>query len=505
MKKKYFFLIFFILIFIVKTAYSFHQNSFSQDVARDLVLVGRQIEAKEFLISYGPKASVANFYLLPAYYQIHLILSLLSGNNPFTMRFFVIVLESLTPIILYYILRRLDFKKKISLGISFLYLISPMVMIFSTKAWNPNTLPFLTSLSFYCLLSYFKKEKGQYLIGLILLPILAFHFHLQAMVLLPFVFVLLAYLFFKKPKARSYIYWGILLSFLSLVPYLIGEMNNNWQNCRQIINYFLHEHSHYYARVSKFNYLFTFLPSFFERLLIHRELPLNFLGRGIFFLGMSYFFYLSIKEERLNFLAFAYFLSIILMLRVYKGDKVDYYMSSLYILPFILLAYIARLKKEVFLIFAFLISFLAGQYYARLERDTSYWELKEVVLSVESLESKEFGLLIHDYNQINSYLYFLEKYTDCQLNKDASFLLEICPKEYPCSTGRLICEKTRSQTYGNLYREANNFIWQSGFRTNSGFNYQFGKIENIEPNIGYELYNYDFSYGSDLLFDLSFN
>ena len=93
-----------LLIFISHLILAYFYNPFSQDTARDLVVVSQHFQQHQPIFIYGPKASVGNFYLPPAYYQIHYILSLLTGNHPYTMKWFTVLLESFTPIILYLIL-----------------------------------------------------------------------------------------------------------------------------------------------------------------------------------------------------------------------------------------------------------------------------------------------------------------------------------------------------------------------------------------------------------------
>jgi hypothetical protein len=134
-------LLLFLIALLFRLNYGFYSNSFGQDVARDLVLIENKITNKDFLVSYGPKASVGNFYLPPLYYQVHLILSLITFNNPFVMKFFVIIIESLTPILLALILRLIKNKKYIWF-LTLAYAVAPIPTIFGSFAWNPNTIPF---------------------------------------------------------------------------------------------------------------------------------------------------------------------------------------------------------------------------------------------------------------------------------------------------------------------------------------------------------------------------
>ena len=277
-KKIKYFILAFVLVFSFRAFYGFRHNSFGQDFARDLTLTQTKIKQGQVVVGYGPKASVGDFYLPPFYYQLMLVLGYLTQNFIWTMKLFVLFLESFTPILLYLILRQLKIKQVFSLGLAGLYAIAGLPTIFGTFAWNPNTIPFFSTLALYGWLRYLKsKVKWPLIVGPLLIAI-TIHLHYQAVVLAPFVIIFMIYSLIKRKQDWKYWIIGACLALLTFAPYFYFEAQNNWQNTQDIVNYFQAEHSQYYERVSKPAYVLTFLPSFFERTLVAKNLRWRWLG-----------------------------------------------------------------------------------------------------------------------------------------------------------------------------------------------------------------------------------
>lgn len=503
-----YFLAAFVLIFTFRLVYGLWQNNFSQDTARDLVLTANNIERKNFFPGYGPKASVGNFYLLPAYYQTHLVLSLLTDNHPFTMKFFVIVLESMTPILLYLILKELKFDKKITLGLAFLYTISPLVTIFASFAWNPNTLPFFSSLALLLMIRYLKYGEKIKLIFLPLLYCLAIHLHLQAVVLLLFFAIFNLYVLLKRRSDYKFLIIGYFIALLTILPYLMTELQNNWPNTQAIIHYFSAEHSQYFDRVSKPAFILTFIPAFIERVVSHQEFPYHYLGRLIFILPLIILPLgilktiiqrkkLLIVKEDLDLIVLLYFLSILMMLRIYKGDKIDYYMSTLFVLPSIFLAYIYRFNKILTIFLIAVGIFTAGNYYAKLERSDQYADRQLIVDFIEKEANlNPVQLLFYNYDDINTFSYLLEQ-NDIDIDQESLLLVEFCPKITNCSSSAELCRDSRQLVYTSLLKESG-YQNLASYVSPLGYKIYIGRLRNLKKP-SYNLYNYNFAYGSDLL------
>ena len=498
-----YFVLAYFFIFITKTIYSLRHYNFGQDLARDLFLMDSAISNSKIFLYYGPKASVGNFYLFPAYYQISLFLSYLTNNHYLTMNFFVIFFESFSPILIYLILVKLNFKKDISIALSFLYLIFPLSMIFSSFAWNPNIIPFFSILVLYLSLIYFIDHRKKVLIFIPILLFLAVSFHLQAIILFPSFIFFSLYVFIKNRSDFKYLIGGIFISVFLFLPYVFGEYQNNFINTKSIFNYLMTEHSHYYQRVSKIDYLFNFFPSFFERVIFHQELKFNTIGRILFYFGMFFLLKEAFnKRGKYLFLTIHFFL-VFLMLRVYKGDKIDYYMSILFVFPIFLLAFLHRYHRKLAILVMLLVALLSGSYYSSLKYNNELFNKIEMINYInEKTPTNNLRLLIHDDNDINTMLYLLNKKTDIKVNQNSLYVLEILPKKTSCAStfNRRQCLLYPGSAYSNLLMEkANGKRIETSYLENSNYCVNFWKLETNEHMIGYNLYNYDFDYGTDVL------
>ncbi len=509
MKKYKHLLLFWLIILISRAIFAFFCNTFGQDVARDLVVIDQHRKTGQHLFYYGPKASVANFYLPPAYYQVHYLLSLVTSNHPYTMKFFTIFLESLTPIILYLVLKKIGLKNYALIG-AFLYAISYFPANFGIQAWNPNTIPFFSTLFLLLLLIYLEKDKPKFLLGAIICLNLAVQFHYQGVVLGLFTSIIAIYQLSKNFKK----YWAnwILASLLMIglfTPYFIGEMKNHWQNTQAIITYFTGEHKNYYQRVSKPDYVLTFIPSFFEMVMIGKHQAFKFLGRLTFFIGFAIWFrtiFINRKSQQQTAKnsrwVFIYFICILLMFRVYKGDKVSYYMSTIFILPSILWGFLWQFKKKITIILTMLMVFLIGQQFAQVNFRNDLKQIKnEINLLEANLPQKEIALFFHNSEQINTYVYALDKFSNLKINQQSKILVEVCHKtNILCNNvHRQVCQNSKTQVYTLLLRDqfamqtikVLEFPEQQKFCINQ-------LTQDLQP-LHYQYYNYNFEYGSDVL------
>lgn len=494
---KYQYLFFFIAVLVFRFFYSTQVVNFTQDQARDVVLMQQMRNEGAVLVGYGPKASVGNFYLAPFYYQLHYFLSFFTNNHPLTMHFFTTVVESFTPLLFLFILLKFV-KKPMAYSVATLFAISPLVTIFSTFAWNPNMIPFLSTLSLLMFLNYFKEGKFYQLLGGVLPVALAIHLHYQAIVLVPFVLLMLI-LTIKKPQAIKHWFFVILISFSTLIPYFLAELKTNWHNTRQIFDFFTGEHSRYYDRVSKPQFVLTFIPQFFERLFFKDSFGWLkvAIGRAVFLLGFALLAFKAIKNSKLR-LIFIYFVLILIMLRIYKGDKLDYYMSTLYIFPYFLLALLGQFKK-IFVLSFFVIAWLSGGQLALIKPNN---QLKQLESMSQFLDEKigheqKAKFIFHDDNYKNIFSYGLRRYSSLKNDNDSTLVVDVCYGEQVCDWDTVSwCKNDRGFTYTALFRESVVYEGIASYITTNAYNVRIGRVDKL-PAVNYQISNYDNSYGSD--------
>lgn len=494
---KYQYLIFFIAVLVFRFFYSTQVVNFTQDQARDVVLMQQMRNEGVVLVGYGPKASVGNFYLAPFYYQLHYFLSFFTNNHPLTMHFFTTVVESFTPLLFLFILLKFV-KKPIAYSVALLFAISPLVTIFSTFAWNPNMIPFLSTLSLLMFLNYLDDGKFYQLLGGVLPVALAIHLHYQAVVLLPFVLLML-FLTIRKPNARRHWLLVVGISLSTLLPYVLAELKSNWHNTREILDFFTGEHSRYYDRVSKPQFVLTFIPQFFERLFFKDSFGWLkvAVGRLVFLLGFFLLAFKAAKNSKLRFV-FIYFALILIMLRIYKGDKLDYYMSTLYIFPYFLLALLGQFKK-IFILAFFAIAWLAGGQLALIRPNNQLRQLENIsqFMNEKIGEEQKAKFIFHDDNYKNIFSYGLRRYSSLKNDNASNLIVDICYGEQVCDWDTISwCKNDRGFTYMALFREATHYSGIASYITANAYNVRIGRVDKL-PEINYQISNYDNSYGSD--------
>lgn len=333
----------FLLSFTVRAVVGLKTLPFSQDQARDASLM-RDIKASgSSWVSLGPKTSIGDFYLPPLYYQIDYWLSELTNFNPFVMMWFGIIIESFTPCLIFLLLLEL-IDSKIALLTAATYALSPFVVPYAIASWNPSTIPFFTTLALYTAFMYVFHHRRAYLVLYFIAIAVAAQFHFQSAVLVGSGLLLLVSLIQRRQDLR-FIGVGLAIVILSLSSYFFGEVKHNWENSRSIIDYFTSEHSHIYARLSKTEYLFSFLPDFFDRVFLKINTPFRLLGYITFFGGQIALLLLSLRKNKKALWILVYFWFIVIMSRLYKGDKLDFYLSFLFVWPYVFLGLIIHSIK----------------------------------------------------------------------------------------------------------------------------------------------------------------
>lgn len=491
---------------VFRFAFSVSHVSFTQDIARDAFIANQALSSQTFLSDYGPKASVGDFYLPPFYYQIHLIFSFLTNGYPLVMKWFVTGLEALTPVLLYMLFKRLVTDKAALTG-SLLYVFAVTPTLFGTNAWNPNTIPFFATLALFCWLKALVDKKFEFSIVSIVATSIAFQLHFQATLLFPFSLMAIMYLLMTKQwRGVKYVVLGVCLSLVLLIPYLWAEYSHTFLNTHQIIQFFSEEHAQYFNRVSKPEYLLTFFPRFFEFVLFDREPYRSVVGLIVYFGGGLYLVKNLMQKKTKSYLWIClYLLCIVVMLRVYKGDKVVYYMSSLFFWPFLLISVLLDRVKDrwniaVMVVFAFLIGFSYGTKPAY----NQYEELKNAITYLEDISpSPTVRFLFHDDDHVNTVAYGVTYLSSLMANKSSDIVVDICGSLQRCAwDGVAACSHDLPYSVLAEYKTDAGYEFISEYGDTKPFKIVVGRVNQPELSLDSARYlNYDGAYGSDLLFE----
>lgn len=416
----------FFFSFFVHTVYALGHNTFLQDSARDILIAENHLANQELIVNYGPKASVGNFYLPPFYYQLHLIVTGLVPFFPLAMRWVILFVESFTPVMIFLLLT-LFIPKRSAFFISLLYVLFHQVLIYSTQSWNPNMIPFFTTSFLVCWLYYIKNhDYGLIYLALFALAI-SLHLHYQTFILLPFALIVWTFSFIKFKTARKHLLLSPWVAAIPFLPYLWAEITNSFINTQAIITFFSQEHVLYYDRVSKPAYVLTYFPSFMERLIFSKEMPLHFIGSLLFFGGFSIALIKSKNNIILRWLLF-YFGMAFVMLRVFKGDKLDYYLMTLFILPTFLLACYRLISTRLTVILGSIMLILILWYLPTLKTHNFYRDLKQIVSFIEiKSPTQDIQVVFHDLSNANYLYYGLLKFSNLSIVPASTTLVDLCP------------------------------------------------------------------------------
>jgi hypothetical protein len=432
----------YMIYFSIHAVYAATHVKFLQDQARDVILTERAIERQEFVVAYGPKASVGNFYLPPLFYQIQLLVQLAFPKWPLAIGWLVVIAEAATPVLLYILFKQYLSPTKAVL-LSAVYAVSHQVLIYGTHSWNPNLTPLFTTGALLSAVLFQKTKRFRFVYPVVILPLAAVHFHYQSVVLLPFFGLLSVYYLLRLPRHRIHFVAALLVAALPYMPYLLAEITNHYPNTFAILNYFQGEHARTFERVSKPGYVLTYFPAFIERVLFSLNTDSLYLGRLLFFTGMATAVFAAFKNAAIRTILFL-LLSIFVSLRLFKGDKLDYYLMTLFILPTFLLSMLFYLNRKIGYVVLSLCLFYVLQNAVHLGKFNHYADLKKSSQDIALLSpTNDVQLVFFDLFYQNFVYYGLTHFTDLSIVPASKTVVDIChPRKAECTwEERLYCHE----------------------------------------------------------------
>lgn len=454
----------------------------------------------KIFLAYGPKASVGNFYLPPLYYQVQYWLAVLFGHPPLLMQWVVSIVESFTPVVLFFWLKTLV-KPRTAFWAALGYALFALPTSFGTFAWNPNMIPFFSTLAALCWFRLIERRETWTIFVGCLATTVAIHLHYQSVVLIPFAALIFMYDIWRRPiRVWQWLMAGA-LCLATFLPYFITEHLTNWPNTRQILLYFTQEHSRYFDRVSKINFVISFIPAFLEKVIWNVEFPYYVFGRVFLLLTGAVFAILAVTRPKWRWLAL-YFVCIVIMLRVYKGDKLEYYLSTLYVLPAFLMAASWHIGKKVIVLGMMVLAGWAGFSLFTNQTPDSIPNLNKAVTAIQqnTTVNNPFGLHFQDDDLVNIFSYKLAGNSEFKLQAGSPKLIEICDTIGPCAwNGVRECAESKGYTYSVLLKDKVGYIPQEQIVIGNQYVILVGELEHPQTSIGYDLYPDDSTFGSDVI------
>lgn len=394
---------------------------FLADEGRD-VLVVRRLLLEGDLIFVGPGTSIGTMYLGPLYYYMMAPALLLANFSPVGPAVMIALLGVLTVFLLWHVSYKW-FGKIPAFIASFLYAISPTVIIFSKSSWNPNIMPFFALLSIYSTWKVYKQHDFKWIIVLGISFAFVLQSHYLGLLLLPLLLIYWTYTNIKvrnldKEKPGNFLkssFIGLGLFVLLMSPLVLFDFKHDFRNFRAMISF---------ATGSSENYSFTLLDTLkkvpnllkfvFTRLFTAKNQVLGALfGFGLT-LGAT-LLYLKKKQTEI-LLVLLWLLFGVFGLALLRQEVYDHYAGFLFPVPFLLFAGVlkyvtkSRIATSLAVLFVFSLSAL------NLLENPLRWEPNRLLLTSRLVAEKileesgghEFHLgAIAEKNNRDTYLYHL--------------------------------------------------------------------------------------------------
>lgn len=345
--------------------------TFLGDEGRDMLVIKHMIVDHKFTL-LGPTASVGGFFLGPIYYYFMLPFVWISGLNPAGAAFMV-ALFGIAAIYVVYRLGKDAFDEWVGLCAAALFCVSPVVIAYSRSSWNPNLVPFFSTLLIYLLWRSVVKNEPKLLfwVGVCLGIGLQLHY------LFLFLFPVVGIWYFITGRRRDWIIYYVvgLGGFLvGYGPFLAFELRHGFPNTISIIN-FLREGEGTGFVVSAFwNTISDVIYRLFGRLVFRLPPPEQWVNIPQFFQKMwiygtnisivaSFFVLLGLISRRLlppwlvnkkvprpswYYAAILFALWCVVPLTLfgfYKKGIYDYYFGLFFALPFLCVALVLRFLR----------------------------------------------------------------------------------------------------------------------------------------------------------------
>ncbi len=444
-----------------------HINQFGDDHGRDALYVWQHIQnGQPFVL--GPKASVGNFYVLPLYYYLMAIPMWLSHGWPTSVSIMIVLVESCTPVLLFLLGRR-HWSQRAGLVMGWAYALSPFGVIFSAFAWNPNMIPFFSTLMLLSVFEILRNRSRAAVVMAVVSAVMAFQLHYQAFILFFFLGPFMCWSLLRHRDPRKWWLLGIGGGLITLVPMLF-DLNMTLTNLEHIWLFFRQDHSQFYQRMRLVPFLTTFIPQLFETVL-GVSTPYLLLGRGLFLGSAIHLSHRTWQWYRSGFslyksdvLLLAFALSSLVGVRLYKGDKLEYYLLFCIFLPVIFLGSMAHryiTSGRTRLIAALLmtgltISALWHQPRLRIPPAHDYQILSHLIGAIEARTGQESKKVVdvpyRFYRDSLRYIWLRDKGLDPFTVSAAPWHIYICQPQDECDTNQSILRQEGAAGYTNSQR-----------------------------------------------------
>ncbi len=392
--------------------------TFLGDEGRDVLVVKRMIVDRKFTL-LGPITSVGSMYMGPVYYYFMVPFLWLSKFDPVGPAIMVVIFSLLTIYLIYKISSEY-FKSKIPGFISgFLYAISPLPIIYGRSSWNPNIVPFFSTLIIYSILKVIISKKAIWLLvaGLALGILLQLHY-----VTFMFLPILAAIFILFRPKIPlKYYLSGVFCFLLSYSPFIFFELRHEFVNTNSLLRFLWQQKNE-----SPFNIFSLWQTVSDIAVRLFWRLPVVYSAEyaKLLLLVLVILLFFILKKQAKGDIKKSLFLILIWLIvgifsyGLYRGVVYDYYLASLFVVPYLLLGFIIywlwiyspKGKALGLITFILLVIFNLNKSPLKITPNNLVENTKSIAKFVfDKVEDKPYNFaLIAGKNSDHAYRYFLE-------------------------------------------------------------------------------------------------
>lgn len=343
--------------------------TFLGDEGRDMLVIKRMIVDHKFTL-LGPTASVGGFFLGPIYYYFMLPFVWVSGLNPAGAAVMV-ALFAIATVYLVYRLGRDLFGEWVGLIAAALYSLSPLIIAYSRSSWNPNLVPFFSTLLILLLWHSVVKKNPKLLLWVGVVLGIGLQLHYLFLFLFPVVGVWY-FLYGHSKKWFKYYLLGGLGFIIGYGPFLAFELRHGFPNTISIINFLREGEGTGLVPVTFWKNITEVTYRLFARLVFRMPPPEQWVNVSAFFqsvwdIGTKFAIFASLgllvsyasgvlsgpwemkkragdkADARHGTVLFLlWFIIPVLLFGFYKKGIYDYYFGLFFALPFLLVALLLR-------------------------------------------------------------------------------------------------------------------------------------------------------------------
>ena len=308
--------------------------TFLGDEGRDVLVVKRMIvDGKLTLL--GPITSVGSIYMGPVYYYMMAPFLLLAGFDPVGPAVMV-ALFGVGTIALIYVLMKQFFDDFAALSASFLYAVSPLPILYGRASWNPNVVPFFATVLIYSLLQSCLAGKTKWLIFAGFALGILVQLHYVTFLFFPVIAIML-FLYRKVLNKKDFLA-GFAAFLLSYSPFLIFELRHGFVNTLGAWRFLWQQKAEAApGLLAIWSTIHDVSVRLFWRLVVVESAEIT----KIFMIFLAATVYIKIRNlKKLGSKGAVTILLVWLIVGIvsfglYRGVIYDYYLGSLFTLPFI--------------------------------------------------------------------------------------------------------------------------------------------------------------------------